>query len=561
MALFNLSFFIGPSISYSFKLASEFKRGRIILKDTLTAEVEWKNKKLYYDEINNHLNRVTSQSEGMGDVIDTQMSRRYYPNDIEKETVNVYRFSPETNVNTNSEDITCLNIKELTKPRQKTWPPTFKLRDLFFAVLGLVLFVLDLISDWRLAVLYFLHNQNVEFYLTLGFILGPSLFSGVISIVWYTTDHVVITEEQAEQQHSLRPGAGEKPHSSNDVIKATKIGLGLHSPRIQIANENENGDVDENTNPGSIKHDNEKDEETNKKQPDSEGNDTIDCGDHGNDNKTREIINKKKFCLRIIMSCLQLGRIFRLFIFCPISPVYTCCTQMKDLRSIEYIIYILKSWRCHSSRQEHIRLKAIEQKQDAAILVLTMLLSLGSTALTHTVYYRTNRKSKRWKENVNFKASIVYFLWRLCELSPRFLLLALSVYCLLPWIFVAIVLHIFIMFICFSIQNPKLSGVCPNRVFKTFFLLILSYVALFCNVNLGEGKNRFWILLYYILFYAENIVMATVIILIYHHQLEQVNYKWAYSSLVFIPSTCATHIVPNIVLQKMSPKSSSVKII
>lgn len=266
----------------------------------------------------------------MGDAIDTAMSRRH-PDYIEKETANIYRFQPD--VNTNGENDTCLNNKDHKKTRQKTWPPKFQLHHLFFSVLGLVLFIMDLISDCRLAVLYFTSDQKVEFYLTLGFILGPSFFSGLISTIWYTTDHVVLTEQQTPRG----PGTGEQHHDSEDVVPLKSNSRASNrndqSPRYsqngdeirpvssQTSDsdhkENENGHIDVNTDSVSTEHDNEKNGNTHKELLDdtlecgNHGNDTIDHGDHGNDNKTRTIKNKKKFCLRITMSCLQLGRIFR----------------------------------------------------------------------------------------------------------------------------------------------------------------------------------------------------------------------------------------------------------
>lgn len=161
-------------------------------------------------------------------------------------------------------------------------------------------------------------------------------------------------------------------------------------------------------------------------------------------------------------------------------------------------------------------------------------MSLASTAWTHASYYKTNRISKKNKKNVSHVGLALYFLWRICEIGPRIVLLSLCIYCFYPWCFIPIVLHFLFIFGYFCHINPELSGVCHNRCCNYPFLLLMSYIGTFCFINLKDGETKKISIIYYLVFYAENTIMSALII--WYSLSGYVNLVgWTYSSVCFVP--------------------------
>lgn len=71
------------------------------------------------------------------------------------------------------------------------WIKEYKCLDIFLALFSIGFFLADVVSDWRLAVIYYFDNQMSLFALTVVFIVLPSLISAVITIIWSAMDHQV----------------------------------------------------------------------------------------------------------------------------------------------------------------------------------------------------------------------------------------------------------------------------------------------------------------------------------------------------------------------------------
>lgn len=78
----------------------------------------------------------------------------------------------------------CLTIK--TKPSIKPdWPPRFQIKDIILAFIGFLTFAIDYGTDIRLLIYYYTEQRWSHLYLTAGFIVVPSVISGIISMIWY----------------------------------------------------------------------------------------------------------------------------------------------------------------------------------------------------------------------------------------------------------------------------------------------------------------------------------------------------------------------------------------
>lgn len=189
-----------------------------------------------------------------------------------------------------------------------------------------------------------------------------------------------------------------------------------------------------------------------------------------------------------------------------------------------------------------MRERAIEQKVDAAILglvdgflesalqlllqlylsmklhitldvqrVVTMVLSWLSAAIAITSYYRDNRKARREKVDVGYCGSFVYLLWRICELGPRFVLLAMCGVLFIPWCFTPVGAHFVIMVVFYACQKPELRGICCTGTSVFPFLVLISFISIFGFVNLKEGDTKKSGIIFYLLFYIENAAMTSLV--------------------------------------------------
>ncbi|KAK3092094.1 hypothetical protein FSP39_025121 [Pinctada imbricata] len=283
--------------------------------------------------------------------------------------------------------------------------------------------------------------------------------------------------------------------------------------------------------------------------------------------------SRTMFALRVVLSFLQLGRIFR---------------------QIEYIYCILHSFRLQRCirntededqrknlriKEENLRHRAVNEKRDAAMLglidgflesalqlllqlyltiylslpltfarVSSLCASLVSTSLIHTSYYRANRKANKNKYTVTYLSSAFYFLWRFFELAPRYLLLSLTCALFTPWCFIALPVHIVFVYILYKSQNPELLGVCPeyknytciSSILKQLFIFLISYLGLLSFVNLKEGDTKRITAIFYIVFYTENVIMA-LLVLWYSISRDEVT-GWTYS-LCIMPIGLVCHMI------------------
>lgn len=197
----------------------------------------------------------------------------------------------------------------------------------------------------------------------------------------------------------------------------------------------------------------------------------------------------------------------------------------------------------------------------------SLLASWVSTSLIITTYYRANRKAQKDKQNVDYVSSFFYLLWRMFELGPRYILLGLCAAYFKPWVFIVAVLHVIFVVLLYRFMKAELAGICDDPseekpakeneassaengdvkasgtetengdatagenktenktddqqgqskgcgvpILQYAFLVILGFIGLFSFINLKEGKTRYLTFIYYVVYYAENLVMVALLV-------------------------------------------------
>ena len=112
---------------------------------------------------------------------------------------------------------------------------------------------------------------------------------------------------------------------------------------------------------------------------------------------------------------------------------------------------------------------------------------------------------------MGIRISFVYWLCVLAELSPRFLLLASFGAYFMPWCLILPVGHFMLVMIFHIYSNPELYGMCCCKAGKFLFLILCSYINIFCFINVTGGRTFNKRFIYYILFYTENAVMVVLV--------------------------------------------------
>ena len=224
------------------------------------------------------------------------------------------------------------------------------------------------------------------------------------------------------------------------------------------------------------------------------------------------------------------------------------------------------------------------------VTVSSLLSSWFSTAMIQTTYYRANRKANKEKDNVDYFSSLLYFLWRFVELGPRYIVVVLSAYYLPPWCAIFILFHVIYVLVLYVWDKPELEGICtqpldedirkkrsgsPDQkrllepvasngsgaevkiedenidketpsstcsfpsIMSKAFILVMGLIGVLSFINLKEGHTFKTSILFYVVFYVENIVMVAVIIVL---SMSSGMVPWVYC-LFSVPVGLLLHVV------------------
>lgn len=136
--------------------------------------------------------------------------------------------------------------------------------------------------------------------------------------------------------------------------------------------------------------------------------------------------------------------------------------------------------------------------------IITLLSSWIGICWSLASYYKALRFLQDNKENLTACGTVAYFLWRLLEVGPRIVIISMFMTQYYAWIAVPLSLHWLFVFIWLQMQQLKF---CENAIWQTFFNVMCAFVSIFCFLNAKDGTSRYRCILFYTIFYTENIVL------------------------------------------------------
>ncbi|CAG5118893.1 unnamed protein product [Candidula unifasciata] len=236
--------------------------------------------------------------------------------------------------------------------------------------------------------------------------------------------------------------------------------------------------------------------------------------------KKRQTSNQCVWFLRIVFTLLQCGPVLR-----TAEYLYTGCrTRCEDLSADDGDLYYASMLRQNvdicllhlfesffeAAPQLAIQIYImIELKPDngflhSSLIVLSLLTSWSSLAISLTSYNKSLRINNLQKAKMSLTSIPFYFIWRASEVGGRILCIAMFASVFKQWVFLVLGLHWMIMFIWLIGQKTTFYG---TRCLEVAFNLLCGYVMIFCFLNLREGHTRFRFAIFYCIMYTENLIM------------------------------------------------------
>ena len=88
--------------------------------------------------------------------------------------------------------------------KKRTWPPKYYMHDLVFSMLAVCVYVFDIGTDVSLIIQYIIKRKITEMCWSIGFIVVPSVVSGIVSLSWAYIDHTHRSALPADDSHRRR---------------------------------------------------------------------------------------------------------------------------------------------------------------------------------------------------------------------------------------------------------------------------------------------------------------------------------------------------------------------
>jgi hypothetical protein len=133
-------------------------------------------------------------------------------------------------------------------------------------------------------------------------------------------------------------------------------------------------------------------------------------------------------------------------------------------------------------------------------------------AWTYAAYYRSNREVIAGKQDVKFLGFAFFFCSVLSALAARFICTTLFLVNYYTWIGgLCLFVHFFVMFLWIKFkERPALEGTISETWFCGRFLyyVFFAYVSILCFMNLNNTKARKRMIVFYVVIYIENTLMA-----------------------------------------------------
>uniref|UniRef100_A0A0L8GRL3 XK-related protein n=1 Tax=Octopus bimaculoides TaxID=37653 RepID=A0A0L8GRL3_OCTBM len=138
--------------------------------------------------------------------------------------------------------------------------------------------------------------------------------------------------------------------------------------------------------------------------------------------------------------------------------------------------------------------------------IINLLSSWITISWSLTSYHRALRFVLKDK-SLSLCASVTYFMWRIFEVGPRIIIISMFMTEYYYWVAVLLSLHWILVFSWFQFGELKF---CETAIGQTLFNMLLAFISIFCSFDPHSGKSRYRYLLFYAIFYGQNIILFTL---------------------------------------------------
>ncbi|XP_063420052.1 uncharacterized protein LOC134705216 [Mytilus trossulus] len=137
------------------------------------------------------------------------------------------------------------------------------------------------------------------------------------------------------------------------------------------------------------------------------------------------------------------------------------------------------------------------------IAIFGSWISVSGSLVSYQNALRASHSSR--DSDVSARGTILYYLWRTCEVGPRMIVFAVFAAQFKYYTLLAVIIpHWIIMSVWVAYQKPD---VYTKRFEKIIFNIVLGYILILSYQSVQQGRTRYKLLLYYFITYMENLVM------------------------------------------------------
>jgi hypothetical protein len=188
--------------------------------------------------------------------------------------------------------------------------------------------------------------------------------------------------------------------------------------------------------------------------------------------------------------------------------LYVITTQnLNELGSANLIYFSFRDFKTTS----------LEFKQFFSILSSFLSLSYALAGyhrcLRNQQFIFCLEQNKPLPRPMSWFSTIMQFLWYLFLIAPRVLAMAIFASTFRSWFLMIIVVHWFIMYFWilrlktnFCLTSNEYNA--REEIFEKFYDFVCSFIYIFVYFNLKSGATRYRYLIYYLIFYSENLIFS-----------------------------------------------------
>lgn len=362
---------------------------------------------------------------------------------------------------------------------------TISILEVFIYLWGVITFFADLISDIILSIEYYKSSRTWLGSMTLTFVIVPNVTLSLFSLSWYIDKYYAEKQlKQIQQRNSSTASKSQQAFTSTcDSITFWITTICFVVFQLDLVWKYIQGFVY-----------------------------TLKGWAWGTLFKN---LKWEKYYIKKQIKCdTDIGMLRLIDVFLDSGPqvllqLYVITTQnLNEIGSANLVVFTFKDFQTTS----------VELKQ-----LISILSSLFSMGYALAGYHRCLRNqqfifcletNKPLPMPMSWLSTIMQFLWYLFLIAPRVLSMAIFASTFRSWFFMIIFTHWIIMY--FWILSLKTNYCITNQekynareeIFEKFYNFVCSFIYIFVYFNLKAGPTFMRYLIYYIIFYSENILFC-----------------------------------------------------